>query len=280
VGVASILSALRDQMPGTAVFLFQPAEETIEGAAAMLDDGALDEVRPDAIYAIHSFPFQVGTIARDVDFGGLDRWTIEFVGAAPEAEVTERLVESLERLGTVARPGPGDVSTYLDQLVADESPLQTGVYVDVETKTRAGQPRIEVAVRAYSDELYPALRGAVTELLDAALGPARYRLEFRPEPFPSMRSDRSVSTAAAGALAEVVGQDHVLGLQAMHLFSGEDFALWLQRAPGAMFLVGVANHDRGILGAPHFPDFDVDEAAIPIAARAMARVLWQRLSQP
>ena len=66
----------------------------------------------------------------------------------------------------------------------------------------------------------------------------------------------------------------------MHLFSGEDFALWLQRAPGAMFLVGVANHDRGILGAPHFPDFDVDEAAIPIAARAMARVLWQRLSQP
>jgi metal-dependent amidase/aminoacylase/carboxypeptidase family protein len=277
IGVASVLSALKDRLPGTAVFLFQPAEETIEGAQAMLSAGALDALVPDAIYAVHSFPFPVGTIATHVDFGGLDQFEVTL---APELrDAAARAVSRLSALGTAARPGPGDVAPYLDQLLEPGGALDDAVYIDVETREREGRWSIEGSLRASLDSRYPELRAEITGILDAELGAGAYDLSFRPAPFPSMRSDRSVSDRAQPALRAIVGEGNVLTLQAMHLFSGEDFALFLQRAPGAMFLIGVANEERGILGAPHFPDFDLDEAAIPLATKAMSLVLWQRLAE-
>src|SRR5262249_1759834 len=76
VGLARVLSSLRDDLPGTVVLLFQPAEETLQGAAAMLADHALDAPRPEVIYAVHSWPFPVGTMAHPVDFAGLDRFAL------------------------------------------------------------------------------------------------------------------------------------------------------------------------------------------------------------
>lgn len=62
-----------------------------------------------------------------------------------------------------------------------------------------------------------------------------------------------------------------------HLFNGEDFALWLQKIPGAMFILGVANPERGIAGVPHSPDYDADERAINVGTRAMSLLLWREL---
>jgi metal-dependent amidase/aminoacylase/carboxypeptidase family protein len=282
VGVASVLAAERERLPGSVVFLFQPAEETIEGAAAMLAAGVFDERAPDAIFAVHSFPFPVGTIARNVDFGGLDQF-VATLPAGVDAGSIERAVARLQALGTAERPGPGDVASYLDQLRSDPSPLAGAVYMDVETESdeeagALGGVRIEGSWRAEDDSMYPALRAEIESILRAELGLNGLRLEFRAAPFPSMRSDPGETERASVGLGEVVGDGQVLALHGMHLFSGEDFALFLQRAPGAMFLVGVANAERGIVGAPHFPDFDVDEAAIGIATRAMSWIVWRRLA--
>jgi len=299
VGIASVLARERERLPGTVVFLFQPAEETLEGAAAMLADGVFQERDPDAIFAVHSFPFPVGTVARNVDFGGLDQFVATLTPAsdagAVDAARVERTVTRLSALGTAARPGPGDVDSYLGQLRSDPSPLAGAVYMDVEvSRVEDGglegeevEPseiqatdgvRIEGSWRAEDDAMYPVLRAEIEGILNAELGAGSYGLEFREAPFPSMRSDPAETERASVGLAEVIGDGQVLALHAMHLFSGEDFALLLQRAPGAMFLVGVANPERGITGAPHFPDFDVDEAAIPLATRAMSWVVWRRLS--
>ena len=282
VGVASVLAAERERLPGSVVFLFQPAEETLEGAQAMLASGVFDERAPDAIFAIHSFPFPVGTIARNVDFGGLDQF-VATVPAGVDAGSVERAVARLQALGTAQRPGPGDVASYLEQLRAEPYPLAGAVYMDVETEREVegaadGSLRIEGSWRAEDDSMYPALRAQIVSILSAELGAGGHRLEFRAAPFPSLRSDPAETERASSGLAEVVGESQVLALHGMHLFSGEDFALFLRRAPGAMFLVGVANAERGIVGAPHFPDFDVDEAAIRVATQAMSWVVWRRLA--
>jgi metal-dependent amidase/aminoacylase/carboxypeptidase family protein len=275
VGVASVLARERDRLPGTAVFLFQPAEETLEGAQAMLVDDVFQGQAPDAIFAVHSFPFPVGTIARNVDFGGLDQFAATLPSGVDAGSV-ERAVARLLALGTAARPGPSDVASYLEQLRAAPSPLAGAVYMDVEVDDDG--LRIEGSWRAEDDSMYPALRAQIASILSDELGAAGQRLEFRPAPFPSLRSDPVETERASVGLGEVVGESQLLALRGMHLFSGEDFALFLQRAPGAMFLIGVANAERGILGAPHFPDFDVDEAAIPLATQAMSWVVWRRLS--
>jgi metal-dependent amidase/aminoacylase/carboxypeptidase family protein len=92
------------------------------------------------------------------------------------------------------------------------------------------------------------------------------------------RNDRGISSSAAPALAAAVGENNLLQLGVMHPFSGEDFALFSREIRGAVFFVGVANAERGDLGAPHLPDFDADEEAISVATNAMGLVLWWRLS--
>jgi metal-dependent amidase/aminoacylase/carboxypeptidase family protein len=94
-----------------------------------------------------------------------------------------------------------------------------------------------------------------------------------------MISDSAVTADAAIALADAIGSSNIIALHAQHAFSGEDFARFLQRVPGTMLLLGVGNQERGILGAPHFPDFDADEAAIQVGTQAMSTVLWSRLAR-
>jgi metal-dependent amidase/aminoacylase/carboxypeptidase family protein len=280
VGVASVLSSVRAHLPGTVVFIFQPAEETWEGADAMLADGALDDPSPEAIYALHSFPFQVGTMARDAAFAGLDRFSVKLLGKAATEENASRVEQRLASLGNVKPPrSPDQVFEYLDQLEDADGPLSTAVYVDIERDAEEEPWRIEGVLKAYSDAKYPDLREAVRGILEAEVGSGGFELSYPDEPLPSMISDPSVTAEAALALAEVIGSSNIIALEAQHAFSGEDFARFLQRVPGSMLLLGVGNSDHGILGAPHFPDFDADEAAIQVGTQAMSAVLWRRLTR-
>ena len=280
VGVASVLSTAREHLSGGVVFLFQPAEETWEGADAMLADGALDDPNPEAIYALHSFPFQVGAMARDAAFAGLDRFTVELVGEAADEESAARVEERLADLGNVKPPrSPEQVAEYLGQLQAADGPLAQAVYVDIERDADEAPSRIEGVIKAYADSEYPRLRDEVRAILEGEVGSGGFELSYPADPLPSMISDSAVTGEAAAAVAETIGERNVISLKAQHAFSGEDFARFLQRVPGTMLLLGVANEERGILGAPHFPDFDADEAAIRVGTQAMTGVLWRRLAR-
>ena len=68
MGVAEVLAGLGDELPGTVLFLFQPAEEgtpdgTVGGAELMLQEGAFEDVLPDAVFGLHVFPYPAGVIA-------------------------------------------------------------------------------------------------------------------------------------------------------------------------------------------------------------------------
>ena len=63
VGIAALLAAQADTMRGSVTFLFQPAEETLEGAAAMIAAGAVDDPVPEAIFTLHSWPMPTGRVA-------------------------------------------------------------------------------------------------------------------------------------------------------------------------------------------------------------------------
>jgi amidohydrolase len=274
VGVASVLAGLRAQLPGTAVFVFQPAEETLEGARAMLADHALAGLVPAAIYALHTGPMAVGTFGLNADLAGQDHFKVTLL-ANPDAAAVERAVTRLKALGTVSPPGSPERVPENPAAVASAPPVYAVIAAD-----RAGaHPRIEGWLRAAHDEDYPRLRAEVRAILDAELATASFQVDFADAPFPSMRSDRLVSERARPALIRAVGAPNVISINSMHLFNGEDFALWLQQMPGAMFIIGVANPERGIAGVPHSPTYDADEAAIPLGTKAMSLVLWQELSR-
>lgn len=277
IGIASVLSKLRDELPGTVVFVFQPAEENLSGAAAMLRDGALADPRPEAIFAVHAWPLPVGTMgyAPGEGVAGMDEWTIELDG---DGKLAASVVEGL---GTVEVPKQAGGWVELDRALRRAGAFERAVFVAVSTERLANErTKIQATVKAVRDAQYAELRAALKERLDRAVGAGKYTLAFAERPFPAMRSDVREAERAARTLVSVLGAERVERYRATLPFAGEDFALFLRELPGAMLFLGVANPAKGIAGMPHQPDFNVDEAAIEVGTRAMANVIWQRLAVP
>ena len=92
-----------------------------------------------------------------------------------------------------------------------------------------------------------------------------------------MRCSPELSTAARQYLRSVLGPAAVIESRAWFPFNSEDFALFLEHVPGAMFFLGVGDPQAGFNAFPHAPNFAVDERAISIGIGAIAGWLTSRL---
>jgi metal-dependent amidase/aminoacylase/carboxypeptidase family protein len=279
VGIAQVLSGLRERFTGRVVFVFQPAEETLDGARAMIAAGVLDQATPSEIYALHCGPLPVGSFAVMPGVGqpGQDTGHIDVSG--PEAaEAGEQLLAAINSLSTVTRPQTPEEFTQLHKdLQTPNGPLARFVFAESQLTPDDGGVRVRFWLRAWPDDRYPALREDVRRLADLVGGA---RVEFPRPPFPAMVCSPELSHAAA---AYVRGAAEVADVKVLHAafpFNGEDFALFLNRIPGAMLYLGVANPDAGINGVPHAPNFAADERAIGLGVRVMAGLLLGRLHAP
>jgi metal-dependent amidase/aminoacylase/carboxypeptidase family protein len=278
VGVAEVLASLRDRISGTVVFVFQPAEETLTGAAAMLEDGVLAGARPVEIHALHCGPFPVGQFAVTSGYGlpGQDRSTVTLTG--PDAmEQGQRLATEIGRLGSVSPP---ETSADLEQLIADVQtpggPLAEFIFMGAKTSDSSDEDRAEVTVsyRCWPAERYVAVREDIRRLArsyDSA------SVIFPGDPFPAMICSVQQGQAITEYLRNALGADQVTMLHAAIPFSGEDFALFLDQLPGTYTFLGVRAPGAAIeTSYPHFGDFNPDERAIGHGVRAMAGWLARR----
>lgn len=280
VGVATVLASMREQMQGTAVFLFQPAEETVEGAEAMLRDGALDGLDPEVIYGLHDFPNHVGTVfAQGTALAGFDNFTITLDTEHSTPEMESKLKADLAPIGTIDPPQSGDdIAKFVADLQDPKGPYDKAVFLRVSSSTVDDRLVLRGSLKASDDGAYEGIRDAVREAVAREVPEGTYELAFRAGgPFPAMRSDSLVADRTATTLARVLGQENVLSMHGTVPYASEDFAFFLQRTPGVMVLLGVENREKGFSGFPHFPDFDADEDAIVIGTRAMSTVIWDRL---
>ena len=97
IALAEGLAGVKNELAGSVVFIFQPAEERALGARAMIEEGALENPRPDAIFGYHTSPYEVGQIATKagVMMAARDVLTIKLTGAnnlTKAAQIAERLI--------------------------------------------------------------------------------------------------------------------------------------------------------------------------------------------
>jgi amidohydrolase len=272
VGVASSLARQRERLAGTVVFVFQPAEETLTGAAAMLAGGVFAGSRPAEIHALHCGPFPVGQFVTTAGFGlpGQDRGVVTLAGPDGAARAS-RLAAGIGALGTVARPA---TSADLERLVADienpQGPLSRFVFM----QAQAADAAVRFSFRCWPQERYGEIRDDIRRLALSA-GPST--VTFPTDPFPAMVCPRPEGEALARFLRRTVGEDRTVALHAAVPYSGEDFALFLNQLPGTYTFLGVRRPGADIKTSyPHFGEFDPDERAIGYGVRAMTRWLAQR----
>jgi metal-dependent amidase/aminoacylase/carboxypeptidase family protein len=278
VGVARTLAQGSEPVRGRLVFVFQPAEEPLQGARAMLETGLVQRLAPRESYALHCAPFPAGTITVSPGYGlpGLDQIRIVLPGGDDAAVAA--IASEVAELGTVEHPQ--SVADYQARFHAVLDPefaasIQESVCVGQWTdQTPDAQPVANVLLRVWPQERFPELRTRIERLAVAAGG----HVEYPADPFPAMVNSAGLSTAAGQYLSTAMGPESVLWARASWPFNCEDFALFLNEAPGAMFYLGVADAESWMNGAPHTPDFAAAERAIGHGVRAMAGLLTDRLA--
>ncbi|MFG3050417.1 M20 family metallopeptidase [Kitasatospora sp. NPDC048239] len=277
VGVAQVLAQLRHRLSGTVAFLFQPGEERLEGAAAMIKAGVLEQTGAEEVHALHCGPFPVGQLSVTPGSGlpGQDWATVTLTG--PDAAAAAgRLAAEINGLATVALP---QTEADLARLVADvqtpDGPLTRFVVARSRVQTDAeGKVQVAATYRCWPEERTAELREEVRRLARSYPGAA---VAFPRDPFPAMVCPADDANALARHLRRALGARGVTVNHGAFPFNGEDYALFLRRIPGTYTFLGVRSPGAGVMSAfPHYDTFVPDERAIGVGVRAMAGWLATR----
>ncbi len=279
-GVALVARARAGEMRGRLRILFQPNEERApSGAPVMIRDGAIEGVA--AIYAVHVDP----TI--DVGRFGIKPGPLQ-AGCSPFT-VTIRTGGS----GHSARPHEVVDTVAVATHVMSELYTLAGRVTDARRpavltlcRLRAGdalnvipaEAEIGGTLRAVDTETLVRLRDAVARVAEglAAVHGATAEVAFS-DLLPAVVNTPAEAARIRASIVDVLGEDAVLDLP-LPSMGGEDFAYYLEHVPGA--LVRVGTHGRNGTGFPlHDARFDLDEAALPLAARVLAETCLRDLAE-
>jgi len=277
LGTAAALAAVRDELPGTVKFLFQPAEEGPPpgergGAPLMIDEGVLADPAPEAIFALHSMPEpagQIGWIA-GANMAAVDQFEIELHGTQAHGAAPERSVDPIVLGAQVVLALQTIASRSVPPL--DPVVVTVGIFRGGERfNIIPGDVHLEGTVRTYDPAVRDTVERRMREILDgltAAAG-AGYDLTYASNA-PATINDPALAARMRPVLARAVGEENVV--DARPLLAGEDFAYFANQIPGFYFRLGVVAPGTES-GGLHTPSFRADDTAIPVGMRAMAHVV-------
>ena len=277
MGVAEVLAGMRAELPGSVMFIFQPAEEGAPageagGASLMLEEGLFAQAKPDAVFGLHVMPQPVGTISYRA--GGImassDTWRMvvrgkQTHGAQPWGGVDPIVTASQIVLGlqtVVSRQSDltkapavvsvGQITGGLRSNIIPDSVVLVGTIRTLDREMRA-----DVHERVTRTAKHIAAANGAEVDVDIALG------------YPVTVNDPAL-TAWAGPTLERVAPGRVL--QSQPATVAEDFSYYAQEVPGLFINLGVLpeGHDPATAPVNHSPLFVADEAALHVGVRALA----------
>ena len=280
LGAARYLAETMD-FDGQVHFIFQPAEEGIGGASAMIKDGLFEQFPCDVIYGMHNRPsLDVGKFAVRpgpmMAGGGFFDIHIEGVGAhgaRPETGVDPVIVAA-------------HMVTALQTIVSRNVPPLESAVLSI-TQIHAGdaynvipqKARIAGTVRSFTDatmDLVEANMRRTAAGVAASFG-AKVEVDFRLLFAPTVNTP-SEADFVADVTAELVGEENV-DRNGPLIMASEDFSFMLREVPGAYFNIG--NGGTGELGGceVHNPGYDFNDEALTLGASAFVKLVEPRLAR-
>jgi len=273
LGAAKHLSATRD-FDGTAVLVFQPAEEGLGGARQMIADGLFEQFPCDEIYGMHNAPNgQLGKvgICKGAAMAGAAFFDITVTGkgshAARPCDGKDALIIAAS-LATELQTILSRNVAPLDMCVLSVTQLHAGSAYNVvpEIATLAG------TIRYFKDEVYDLAAKRMQAICDgfALAHDVQVDCALR-NVFDVLMNDDKLSDAYMEAAADIVGSQNVTD-QSAPATGSEDFADMLKVVPGAYCRLG---HSGTV--PLHNPSFVLGDEILPVGASVMARVVERRL---
>ncbi|NJD10522.1 MAG: amidohydrolase, partial [Gemmatimonadetes bacterium] len=287
MGAAEVLAGMRDRLPGTVKFIFQPAEEGAPageegGADLMLAEGAFDPPTPEAIFGLHVMPLPVGTIGyhaggamaagdglRIVVHGRQSHAAMPWAGVDPIVAAAQIVLglqtvvsRQLELTKAAAVVSIGIINGGVRSNIIPDSVVLVGTI-----RTLDADMRREVRARVQQ----------TAEQIAAASG-ARAAVEITPG-LPVTVNDAGLTSWAVPTLQRVAGPGKAYEVPAGTW--SEDFSYYEQKVPGVFVFLGIVPEGQDPRTAPvnHSPLFFTDEGALPVGVRLLSSLAVDYLTK-
>jgi amidohydrolase len=271
LGAATLLARHAEELPGQVLLVFQPAEEGMGGARAMIEDGALADPRPAAAFGIHLWnTMPLGRVVAQAGsiMAAADVLRIVIHGRGGHGALPHEAVDAIAVTGQVLSALQTIVSRNVDP---QESAVLTIGTVHGGTASNIISETVEMqgTIRTFSASVRETVLTRLKVLLDgvtAGMG-ARYDLEIQ-DITSAVINDSAMAEIARSAALQVVGTTNVTW-QPPFMVS-EDFSEFASRVPACFILLGSGNPELGLNAPHHNPRFDFDERALPLGAALLA----------
>ena len=274
MGVAEVLASMGDELPGTVKFLFQPAEEgtpdqSVGGAELMLQEGAYDPPKPDAVFGLHVFPYPVGVIATRP--GGLmassDFYRITVKGKQTHGAVPWAGVDPIVTASQIVLGLQTIVSRQLDATLTPSIVTVGKIEGGVRNNIIPESVEMVGTIRTFDAEtrldIHERVRRTATRIAEAAGATAEVEIDLG---YGVTRNDPDLYRQMAPTLEAVAGDNFI---EAQQTTTAEDFSYFANEAPGLFLFLGVAPEDPSLVYPNHSPRFYADERALPVGVRAL-----------
>ena len=266
LGAAKILCELKDQIHGTIKLFFQPAEEIGEGAKAMINDGAMDNV--DSVFGIHLWSnIDVGKISVEAGprMASADWFKINITGKGGHGSAPHECIDALVVASSIVMNLQNIVSRQvnpLEPLVLSIGMLNAGSRFNV----IAENAYMEGNCRCFNPELrkeLPTMMDNIISNIANGYG-AKASLEYN-FILPATINDATCSYIAEQSAQNIVGDENVIKFE--KITGSEDFSYYMDLAPGALAFVGCKNKEKSACYSHHSGNFNIDEDALEIGTK-------------
>ncbi len=277
MGTAEILAGRKDQIAGTVVLIFQPAEEGSlpgeeGGAPLMVKEGAFNAPKPGAVIGLHVFPGPVGRITTRPGpfFAGSDTMSIKLHGKGTHGAQPWNGVDVVSLSAAIIQGLNTIVARQVD-LTASPTVITIGqVLAGTRHNVIPEDAVLNGTVRTYGAErradVLARIKRTVADLADSYGATAEVSFSGTN---PAVENDAKLTALLGPALTAAAGAAGA-DLNARPVTTSEDFSYFAQVAPTAYFLVGSTPNFKDYASAPanHSPHFDIDEKAMQTGMKA------------
>ncbi|NMH73206.1 amidohydrolase [Bacillus sp. RO2] len=283
LGAGILLNEYKNELSGTVLLVFQPAEEASPngGAKPMMDDGVFDEYVPDVIFGQHVWPDlpvgQIGIRSKEM-MGATDRFKVVINGSGGHASMPHQTNDAIIAANHVVTMLQTIVSRNvnpIDAAVVTVGRIEGGYRYNVIADTVT----LEGSIRTYKEETKARVKQRFHEVVDHAAKAMGTTAEIE-------YMDGYEATINTPEWAEVVKETAMDVLDSEEAtptvdpsLGGEDFSRFLKQYPGAFFWLGSAIEGREVQKPLHDPKFEFNEKALPIGVNMLVRVTMNALEK-
>ena len=277
ITAAEILAARRKELPGTAVFIFQPAGEVLAGAKPMIEAGVLEHPRVDEIYGLHlTTQDRTGTVnvRRGPTMASGDGFNVEVTGKGGHGAYPHLSVDPMTAAAHILI---GMQSLVTKEVAAKETVVLSVGQITAGTKNniipdkaimRGTLRTFDMDVR---ERMLGRLQSFTSDMARAYRAEAQVQLTMGCPPV--VNPERETELVRACCIDEI-GADSVI--EGPPVMASDDMSLFLRARLGCYFRVGIAPaHDREV--PHHAPEFEMNEDGLPVGLRLALAVLRSRL---